>query len=292
MRITVVVPSYRSSATLARCLASVERQRRPADEVIVVDSSDDDTPALVRRGFPGVTLVHLAQQTLPGPARNEGVRRATGDVIALLDADCVADEGWLEAAEAALQGSEWAAVGGPLVNGTPTSVTGTIMYLSEFNEHHPAAPPREAAFIPTANLAWRSGWLRRFPYDSKNFPGEDVAQTARARAAGARLWFEPAMRVTHLNRTGWERVRHHHRRLGRATATTRRDDPSLRGAFLVDHPWAVPLAPVARYGLLLGRLARYGDVRHLAVALAAGPAYAVAAGEWTLGFWEGLRPDR
>ena len=45
MKIPVVISSYNQAGTVRNCLRSVLAQQRPADEIIVVDSSTDETPA-------------------------------------------------------------------------------------------------------------------------------------------------------------------------------------------------------------------------------------------------------
>jgi glycosyltransferase involved in cell wall biosynthesis len=89
--VSVVVPAKDSQASLDRLLASLGRQDDPvggapsALEVIVVD--DGSSPPLVVPDE--VTLVRLdASPTFSaGRARNEGARRASGDVLLFLDAD-------------------------------------------------------------------------------------------------------------------------------------------------------------------------------------------------------------
>jgi len=97
MKISVVIPSYNQAGTVRNCLRSVLAQQRPADEIIVVDSSTDETPEIIAEEFPEVQLIHLAEKTPPGQARNIGVERASGEVIAFTDSDCVPTPQWLRA---------------------------------------------------------------------------------------------------------------------------------------------------------------------------------------------------
>jgi len=85
-RISVVVPLYNGSAFVAEALRSIAAQTYPVAEAIVVDDgSTDDGPAIART-FPIATVV---AQPNGGCARalNTGVRRATGEFLAFLDAD-------------------------------------------------------------------------------------------------------------------------------------------------------------------------------------------------------------
>jgi glycosyltransferase involved in cell wall biosynthesis len=88
-RVSVVIPCYRDSATLARALASLESQTRRADEVIVVDdcSPEGEMIQQVIAGFPGTKYVRNAENLGLAGTRNRGLQEATGDIVAFLDAD-------------------------------------------------------------------------------------------------------------------------------------------------------------------------------------------------------------
>jgi glycosyltransferase involved in cell wall biosynthesis len=87
--VSVVVPCYQHGRYLPEAIESVLAQDYPEKEVIVVnDGSPDDTAAVARRF--GDDVVYLEQPHRgPSAARNAGIRVASGDYIALLDADDV-----------------------------------------------------------------------------------------------------------------------------------------------------------------------------------------------------------
>ncbi|MFO1412791.1 MAG: glycosyltransferase [Burkholderiales bacterium] len=85
--ISVVVPCYNAERWVAGTLASVLAQDSPVHEVIVVDDgSTDRSTAVIRERFPGVTVVQQANSGVAA-ARNAGIRRASGQWIAFVDAD-------------------------------------------------------------------------------------------------------------------------------------------------------------------------------------------------------------
>jgi glycosyltransferase involved in cell wall biosynthesis len=96
MRVSAVIPTYNSGRLVIEAVRSVLVQSRRADEVIVVDDgSTDNTGGLIQEtGFP-VRYVRQANQGVAA-ARNRGLREATGDLIAFLDADDVWHERKLE----------------------------------------------------------------------------------------------------------------------------------------------------------------------------------------------------
>jgi glycosyltransferase involved in cell wall biosynthesis len=87
MRLSCIIPTRDRSHMVPRAIMSVLAQRRPCDEIIVVDDgSVDGTADLVADHFPQVRLLRLPGVG-PGRARNAGVAAATGDAILFLDSD-------------------------------------------------------------------------------------------------------------------------------------------------------------------------------------------------------------
>lgn len=89
--VSVVVPHFNSTATLARALDSVAAQTKRVSEVIVVDDgSSADELCRVREiiaAREGVRLLELAENSGPASARNLGWDSASGDWVAFLDSD-------------------------------------------------------------------------------------------------------------------------------------------------------------------------------------------------------------
>src|SRR5258708_29556134 len=84
--VAVVVTTYNDAAFLREAISSVIGQKRPADEVIVVDDGSDVSPAPVFADFPQVRLLRKSNGGLSS-ARNAGLRFASSRYIAFLDAD-------------------------------------------------------------------------------------------------------------------------------------------------------------------------------------------------------------
>ncbi len=98
---TVVVVNWNRCSLLERCLASLTRQRGPSFEVILVDNgSTDNSLAMVETqysGHPRFTLSIVRNSENYGfcKANNQGIARAQGEFVALLNNDAEAEPDWL-----------------------------------------------------------------------------------------------------------------------------------------------------------------------------------------------------
>jgi glycosyltransferase involved in cell wall biosynthesis len=294
--VTIIVPCYNSARTIRQCLQSILNQQTSITfDVIVVDSSSDQTAQIVGQEFPSVRLIHLRQRAPAGAARNVGIRSTRADYCLMIDSDCIAEADLLERAIARHREDHYAAVGGSLANGTPRSLSGWIGYLIEFKEFMPSTRARLEKNIPTANLTYRREALERYGlFEEDLWPAEDLLFNWKLHTAGERLLFDPAIKVTHLNRTGWRTVLSYQIRLGKTSAIARKRGGGL-GSFGGDapfrHPLIIALMPFARLKNALTWLAAY-DRKALMLLLVVWPLYLIAAGFWSFGFFQGVREEK
>ncbi|HEY49370.1 MAG TPA: glycosyltransferase family 2 protein [Dehalococcoidia bacterium] len=98
LSISVVIVTLDRAESVRDVLDCLVRQTRQPDEVIVVDNGSKDNTKEVVSSFDGrlnIKYVYEEARGIPF-ARNAGVRNATGDIIAFIDDDCIADENWLK----------------------------------------------------------------------------------------------------------------------------------------------------------------------------------------------------
>ncbi|MEY8881496.1 glycosyltransferase family 2 protein [Donghicola sp. XS_ASV15] len=92
--VSVVVVSQGRETLLARCLKALSQQQRVRAEVIVV-TSDQAVEYLSEKGWTDrVKVVRMNDENI-SVARNRGIDEASGDVVAFIDDDAVAEPGWL-----------------------------------------------------------------------------------------------------------------------------------------------------------------------------------------------------
>ena len=87
MKISVVIPTFNRISLVARAIDSVLKQSLNPYEIIVVDDgSDDGTSEMIQNNYKSIKLIQQ-QNNGVSAARNNGIKHAKGDWIALLDSD-------------------------------------------------------------------------------------------------------------------------------------------------------------------------------------------------------------
>ena len=87
MKISVVIPTFNRISLVARAIDSVLKQSLNPYEIIVVDDgSDDGTSEMIQNKYKSIKLIQQ-QNNGVSAARNNGIKHAKGDWIALLDSD-------------------------------------------------------------------------------------------------------------------------------------------------------------------------------------------------------------
>ncbi|HSN68694.1 MAG TPA: glycosyltransferase family 2 protein [Thermoanaerobaculia bacterium] len=253
MPISVIIPCRNGARTVGAAVASALGQSVPPLEVLVVDDASEDATAEVAEGA-GARVVRNAVRRNAGGARNAGLEVAQGDLIAFLDADAVAAPDWLERASGFLETHpDFAAVGGSIVNGRPDRY-GSLDYYMNHSEWIGGEPGERTTF-PTMSVVYRRSAIEGLRFLESN-SGEDTAFALEVRGRGGRLWYDPAIRITHQHeRLDWPSFRDHQVVCGRTIFWTRSllDRP---GKFLVR--WPILLFTFPHLWLMLGRMIASG----------------------------------
>jgi len=99
--VSIVIVTYNSADYIEACINSIyARCGRSAYglEIIVVDNhSSDGTVGILKERLPSVELLENDENYGWGRANNQGVARAKGDFVVVLNPDTLAEDGWLEA---------------------------------------------------------------------------------------------------------------------------------------------------------------------------------------------------
>jgi glycosyltransferase involved in cell wall biosynthesis len=200
--VTVVVPTRGRVAYLEVTLDSLRRQRmRAPHELLVVDDGATDATPEVAARF-GVRCVSHGERRSLNAARNTGLRESRAPLVAFVDDDVLAPEGWLAALlEGAERHPEADAFGGPI--------------RARFEGRTPRACGREDPPITTldlgpldceAEMVWganfavrRSAVERIGEFDESIVTphGDEEEWLERLRAAGGRIEYIAAAGLDH-----------------------------------------------------------------------------------------------
>ena len=202
MKMTVIIPTYRRPADLARCLQGILEQRRPADQVLITIRHDDlESFTVVQRWFARLPL-ETVTVFVPGvvAALNLAVDKATGDTITITDDDTFALPDWLERIEEHFaRDSSIAGIGGRDLNHENGQIlpalddrVGIILPYGRIlgNHHSGRGPAREVDALKGVNMSWRSSAIRGIYFDNT------------LRGSGAQVYFELAFCLD-IQRRGW-----------------------------------------------------------------------------------------
>jgi GT2 family glycosyltransferase len=207
--ISVAIATRDRPQALARCLESLRGSRVPPAEIVVADQGSGPEARVVaaRADGPGLEVrwVDGGEGGLAG-AQNAAFRHATMPVIAVLDDDCVADGGWIEALERTFGADPGLALVGGRVLPLPAVGDRVFAVASRTSTDRREFTSRSAPWNVGSgnNFALRREWFDRVGgCDERLGPGTpgkgglDIDLFYRVLRAGGRARYEPSALVRH-----------------------------------------------------------------------------------------------
>ena len=200
-RVTVVVCAYNEARTIHECLTAIEELRYPDFECIVVNDGSTDETGSIAAQHPRVRLIETANEGLSA-ARNLGLERATGDIVAYTDADARVDPDWLTYLVQPFVHSDVVAAGGPNVVPPDDAWLAQCVARAPGSPMHVLLDDRLAEHVPGCNCAFRRAALMAIGGFNPIFrrAGDDVDVCWRLQAQGGKIGFAPAALVWHHHR--------------------------------------------------------------------------------------------
>ena len=222
-RTSIVIPAYGEPLLTFSCLASIARHTEGAFEVIVVDDASPEPLAAALAGVAGVRFERNDANLGFVGTCNRGAALARGDVVVFLNNDTLVTAGWLDALLRVLdEHPDAGLVGARLVypDGRLQEAGGIVWRDgSAWNfgrDDDPERPEygylREADYCSGACLAIPRALFESLGgFDSRYAPAyyEDVDLAFAVRAAGRKVFYQPAATVVHFEgRTSGTDVTH------------------------------------------------------------------------------------
>jgi cellulose synthase/poly-beta-1,6-N-acetylglucosamine synthase-like glycosyltransferase len=94
--VSVIVPVYNGERNIRNCIKSLLSLNYPSSliEIIIVDNNSKDATYRIIREYPVISLIEDKIQSSYA-ARNTGLKKSKGEIIAFTDSDCIADKEWI-----------------------------------------------------------------------------------------------------------------------------------------------------------------------------------------------------
>lgn len=155
--VSVVVVAFNGHAVLTRCLAALAAQWEPTRaELLVVGHRSDGSRQLerLRNRVPSATWVAAPASHNVARMRVLGMSQSRGEIVVLLEDDCVPADGWLDRF-ITLSSESWGAIGGAIEPGGFTRAHDWAAYFTEYSRFMLPLPEGSAAALPGTNIGYR-----------------------------------------------------------------------------------------------------------------------------------------
>jgi GT2 family glycosyltransferase len=265
---TITVREHHSKASVADQIAGamngLDRQSYPQqliERIVVVDK--EIAPAeqrLLRERYPQATFV-TSRESNYFDAKNSGAAASSGDLVVLLDGDCIPDQNWLAELVRGFEPDVAAVVGA--TSYIPSSLAARVFTVTDFG-NVVADTDGRASGVMLNNVAFRRETILANPLDAR-IPRNGACYILyhQLRAKGAHILFAPPALVWHKpDVEGWGFMHKHFDRGRDGFIIYDLDDRNLfRGSALVHRFGGLALIPLTmrRIGLDWIRLARHRD---------------------------------
>lgn len=197
-KVSLYIPCYNAEKTIRECLESVMVQSYDIDEILVIDDGSCDRTAEIAQRYPVKILTHKENKGLSA-CRNAAFRQARNEFVAALDADCVAQPGWLKELMGCFEHDDIAGSGGKL-NERHSSAAADRWRLAHMSQGWGENSVNNPAFLYGSNTVFKKKAIALVGFYNERFRNnyEDVDISMRIYSAGLRLIYNPQAQAEHL----------------------------------------------------------------------------------------------
>ena len=248
--LSIIIPTHNSESTIQRCIRSLTSQSFPREqfEIIVVDDgSKDKTTTLAKET--GADQIIVTEPCFQGKARNIGVQNAKASLLAFIDSDCEAEDGWVKTILKELE--SFHALAGSVKNGNPHSLIAWAEYFVEFGSFNEFIKRSPAFMMIGCNFACTREAYMKAGCQAESITSEDTLFSQRLKDIGIKPMFIPEMSIKHLCRTKLDKVFSTQKRNGKNYVKIRRTIPTIQHSSLKNSRWLIPVGFIRKFGASL-----------------------------------------
>lgn len=198
MKVSVYIPVFNSERYLAATIEALLAQTRAFDEIMIVDDGSTDGSLQVAEKY-DVMIVRHSENRGIAAARNTAIAKASCELIAAVDADCLLRKDWLECCLPYFEDEVVAGLGGRMDESVETLAD--TWRLHNLRQHF-GDTEKKVAFLAGSNTIFRKSILQKAGLYAEKYRRnhEDTDLSERVRALGGELVYVPHARSIHLKR--------------------------------------------------------------------------------------------
>lgn len=218
--VSIIIPVYNQHELTEECINAVLENTSGEYEIIIIDNGSDPSIHLPFTGLVESCIVRNEENKGFPAAINQGIQESSGDVICLLNNDCIVTPGWLDTLLPHLDQFD---IIGPVTNyssGMQQVSADSYSNKDELNQSAASWAEAMAGTDPT-EVKWIIGFCMMFkqstydltgPFDESIWPacGEEIDFCLRARQSGLRIAIVPSVYVHHEGSKTFEDMNKEH----------------------------------------------------------------------------------
>lgn len=203
MKTSVMITVKNVKSTIEKCLDSLIKQNYEGEyDIIIIDSlSNDGTQEILRNYSKKYKKIRVLEHKCSQPeALNYAVKNklVTGDVVALIDGDCVADKNWLRNIVNDIKDGKEVVGGVGLTPKNASFLQRMIGY--DLDYRFLSTKKGYVKRHPNMNMAMRRDVLEEIKFDEKFPIAYDTEFGYRLNRLNKKIWFNPEIKVEHYHR--------------------------------------------------------------------------------------------
>lgn len=192
-KVAIIIPSL-NSPMIGEVVDRILDQECPFPKEIIVVGQDK--MGILQDYLKDIIFINTPEPINAAAARNLGIKSSKADYLLFLDADCLAEPGWIMKMVSKLQ-EGWDAVGGG-VKFDQKPYWALVYNLSMFHEFMWTQNERQADYLPTLNLAVKKETIDQVGVLDESLQRvQDIDWTRRMVAAKCKLFFYPNAGIIH-----------------------------------------------------------------------------------------------
>lgn len=202
--VSVIIPAYNSEDIVVDTLEALDAQKFSGNyEIIIVDDgSVDNTFDVIKNFIKGKKKFRLMRQKNQGPAaaRDNGAKKAKGNILLFTDSDCVPDKDWIRLMVAPFKDKEIVGVCGTYKTLNKESLIAKFAGFEIDDRHERLQDQKFIDFIGTFSAGYRKDIFKKFGgFDTffRTSSGEDPDLSFKIDEAGLKMVFQPKAFVYH-----------------------------------------------------------------------------------------------